>query len=88
MKEIFFLLVGYSNHLLHTPTCVFCLQDPQYMAQALTNMLLMDAVAGCLHSQRSIGSASKLAYFDRIKHEGVTSVSPEGSWGDVGKGAV
>ena len=44
------------------------------MAQALTNVLLMDAVAGCLHSQRSIGSASKLAYFDRIQHEGEASV--------------
>ncbi|XP_056457584.1 DENN domain-containing protein 3-like isoform X1 [Gadus chalcogrammus] len=51
-------------------------KDPQYMAQALTNMLLMDAVAGCLHSQRSIGSASKLAYFDRIKHE-VPMMVPE-----------
>ncbi|CAL8247163.1 unnamed protein product [Lota lota] len=46
------------------------------MAQALTNVLLMDAVAGCLHSQRSIGSASKLAYFDKIKHE-VSMMVPE-----------
>ncbi|CAL8247164.1 unnamed protein product [Lota lota] len=45
-----------------------------FFRSALTNVLLMDAVAGCLHSQRSIGSASKLAYFDKIKHEGVASV--------------
>ncbi|KAJ3598250.1 hypothetical protein NHX12_001761 [Muraenolepis orangiensis] len=51
-------------------------KDPQYMAQALTNVLLMDAVAGCLQSQRSICSASKLAYFDRIKHE-VPMMVPE-----------
>ncbi|CAL8237913.1 unnamed protein product, partial [Merluccius merluccius] len=51
-------------------------KDPQYMAQALTNVLLMDAVAGCLQSQRSICSASKLAYFDKIKHE-VPMMVPE-----------
>ncbi|XP_036929418.1 DENN domain-containing protein 3-like [Acanthopagrus latus] len=44
-------------------------KDPQYMTQALTNVLLMDAVMGCLQTQRSITAASKLAYFDRIKHE-------------------
>ncbi|XP_074509876.1 DENN domain-containing protein 3-like isoform X2 [Sebastes fasciatus] len=44
-------------------------KDPQYMTQALTNVLLMDAVMGCLQTQRSIIAASKLAYFDRIKHE-------------------
>ncbi|XP_061676537.1 DENN domain-containing protein 3-like isoform X2 [Syngnathoides biaculeatus] len=42
---------------------------PQYMTQALTNVLLMDAVVGVLRSQRSICAASKLAYFDKIKHE-------------------
>ncbi|XP_071324269.1 DENN domain-containing protein 3-like isoform X1 [Trachinotus anak] len=44
-------------------------KDPQYMTQALTNVLLMDAVMGCLQIQRSITAASKLAYFDKIKHE-------------------
>ncbi|KAM7383540.1 hypothetical protein PAMP_003184 [Pampus punctatissimus] len=44
-------------------------KDPQYMTQALTNVLLMDAVKGCLQTQRSISAASKLAYFDKIKHE-------------------
>ncbi|KAM4601561.1 DENN domain-containing protein 3-like [Polymixia lowei] len=44
-------------------------KDPQYMAQALTNVLLMDAVVGCLQTQRSIYAASKLAYFDKVKHE-------------------
>ncbi|XP_070691895.1 DENN domain-containing protein 3-like [Pempheris klunzingeri] len=44
-------------------------KDPQYMTQALTNVLLMDAVIGCLQNQRSIIAASKLAYFDKIKHE-------------------
>uniref|UniRef100_A0A665WJ76 DENN domain-containing protein 3-like n=1 Tax=Echeneis naucrates TaxID=173247 RepID=A0A665WJ76_ECHNA len=44
-------------------------KDPQYMTQALTNVLLMDAVMGCLQTQRSIIAASKLAYFDKIKHE-------------------
>lgn len=40
------------------------------MTQALTNALLMDAVVGCLQTQRAITAASKLAYFDKIKHEG------------------
>uniref|UniRef100_A0A3P8VFK6 DENN domain containing 3 n=1 Tax=Cynoglossus semilaevis TaxID=244447 RepID=A0A3P8VFK6_CYNSE len=44
-------------------------KDPQYMTQALTNALLMDAVVGCLQTQRAITAASKLAYFDKIKHE-------------------
>ncbi|KAF7657656.1 hypothetical protein LDENG_00023980 [Lucifuga dentata] len=44
-------------------------KDPQYMAQALTNVMLMDAVVGCLQSQRSIYAASKLVYFDKVKHE-------------------
>ncbi|XP_054636855.1 DENN domain-containing protein 3-like isoform X2 [Dunckerocampus dactyliophorus] len=44
-------------------------KDPQYMTQALTNVLLMDAVVGCLHTQRSICAASKLAYFDKVKLE-------------------
>ncbi|KAM4579659.1 DENN domain-containing protein 3-like isoform 1-T2 [Odontesthes bonariensis] len=44
-------------------------KDPQYMTQALTNVLLMDAVVGCLQTQRSISAATKLVYFDKIKHE-------------------
>ncbi|XP_071252243.1 DENN domain-containing protein 3-like isoform X2 [Salvelinus alpinus] len=44
-------------------------KDPQYMQQALTNVLLMDAVVGCLQSQKAVFAASKLAYFDRVKHE-------------------
>ena len=49
---------------------IFCLQDPQYMQQALTNALLMDAVVGSLQSSKAIYAASKLAHFDRIKMEG------------------
>ncbi|XP_017556082.1 DENN domain-containing protein 3 isoform X1 [Pygocentrus nattereri] len=45
-------------------------KDPQYVQQALTNALLMDAVVGCLQSQKAIFAASKLAYFDRMKREG------------------
>lgn len=41
------------------------------MTQALTNVLLMDAVMGCLQTQKPIIAASKLAYFDKIKHEGL-----------------
>ncbi|XP_041933016.1 DENN domain-containing protein 3 isoform X2 [Alosa sapidissima] len=44
-------------------------KDPQYMQQALTNALLMDAVVGCLQSQKAIYAASKLAYFDKMKLE-------------------
>lgn len=49
-------------------------KDPQYMTQALKNVLLMDAVTRCLQAQRSITAVSKLAYFDRIRHEGLTLV--------------
>lgn len=45
------------------------------MTQALTNVLLMDAVMACLQTQRSITAASKLAYFDKITHEGLGSLS-------------
>lgn len=60
---------------LNRSTCFFCgtappLQDPQYMQQALTNALLMDAVVGSLQSSKAIYAASKLAHFDRIKTEG------------------
>uniref|UniRef100_A0AAQ6AEC3 UDENN domain-containing protein n=1 Tax=Amphiprion ocellaris TaxID=80972 RepID=A0AAQ6AEC3_AMPOC len=44
-------------------------KDPQYMQQALTNALLMDAVVGSLQSNKAIYAASKLAHFDRIKME-------------------
>lgn len=44
-------------------------KDPQYMQQALTNTLLMDAVVGSLQSSKAIYAASKLAHFDRIKSE-------------------
>ncbi|XP_075907823.1 DENN domain-containing protein 3 isoform X2 [Nelusetta ayraudi] len=44
-------------------------KDPQYMQQALTNALLMDAVVGSLQSTKAIYAASKLAHFDRIKME-------------------
>lgn len=41
------------------------------MAQALTNVLLMDAVMGCPQNHKPILAASKLAYFDKIIHEGL-----------------
>ncbi|XP_047006717.1 DENN domain-containing protein 3 isoform X1 [Ictalurus punctatus] len=44
-------------------------KDPQYIQQALTNALLMDAVVRCLQSQKAIYAASKLAYFDTMKRE-------------------
>ncbi|XP_076137269.1 DENN domain-containing protein 3 isoform X2 [Alosa pseudoharengus] len=44
-------------------------KDPQHMQQALTNVLLMDTVVGCLQPQKGILAASKLAYYDRMKHE-------------------
>uniref|UniRef100_A0A8D3DF71 DENN domain containing 3 n=1 Tax=Scophthalmus maximus TaxID=52904 RepID=A0A8D3DF71_SCOMX len=44
-------------------------KDPQYMQQALTNALLMDAAVGSLQSSKAIYAASKLAHFDRIKME-------------------
>ncbi|KAM9738310.1 DENN domain-containing protein 3 isoform 3-T3 [Menidia menidia] len=44
-------------------------KDPQYMQQALTNALLMDAVVGSLQSSKAIYAASKLGHFYRIKTE-------------------
>nr|XP_044999691.1 DENN domain-containing protein 3 isoform X2 [Jaculus jaculus] len=44
-------------------------KDPQYIQQALTNVLLMDAVVGTLQSPGAIYAASKLSYFDRMKSE-------------------
>ncbi|XP_060245275.1 DENN domain-containing protein 3 isoform X3 [Meriones unguiculatus] len=45
------------------------IEDPQYVQQALTNVLLMDAVVGTLQSPGAIYAASKLAYFDKMKNE-------------------
>uniref|UniRef100_A0A3P9ME30 DENN/MADD domain containing 3a n=1 Tax=Oryzias latipes TaxID=8090 RepID=A0A3P9ME30_ORYLA len=42
-------------------------KDPQYMQQALTNALLMDAVVGCLQSSKAVYAASKLAHFERVE---------------------
>ncbi|XP_040149519.2 DENN domain-containing protein 3 isoform X6 [Ictidomys tridecemlineatus] len=44
-------------------------KDPQYIQQALTNVLLMDAVVGTLRSPGAIYAASKLSYFDKMKSE-------------------
>ncbi|XP_067323360.1 DENN domain-containing protein 3 [Anolis sagrei] len=44
-------------------------KDPQYIQQALTNVLLMDAVVGALQSSKIIYAASKLSYFDKMKYE-------------------
>ncbi|NXU50345.1 DEND3 protein, partial [Turnix velox] len=44
-------------------------KDPQYIQQALTNVLLMDAVVGALQSSKTIYAASKLSYFDRMRSE-------------------
>ncbi|XP_029410861.1 DENN domain-containing protein 3 isoform X2 [Nannospalax galili] len=44
-------------------------KDPQYIQQALTNVLLMDAVVGTLQSPNAIYAASKLSYFDKMKNE-------------------
>lgn len=61
------------SHLFNVNLCVDP-QDPQYMQQALTNALLMDAVVGSLQSTKAIYAASKLAHFDRIKMEGRTDL--------------
>ncbi|XP_034524564.1 DENN domain-containing protein 3 isoform X3 [Ailuropoda melanoleuca] len=44
-------------------------KDPQYIQQALTHVLLMDAVVGTLQSPGAIYAASKLSYFDKMKNE-------------------
>ncbi|XP_063055848.1 DENN domain-containing protein 3 [Engraulis encrasicolus] len=49
-------------------------KDPQHVQQALTNVLLMDTVAGCLPPQKAISAASKLAYYDRMRQEVPTPV--------------
>uniref|UniRef100_A0A8C6HLT0 DENN domain-containing protein 3 n=2 Tax=Mus spicilegus TaxID=10103 RepID=A0A8C6HLT0_MUSSI len=49
-------------------------KDPQYVQQALTNVLLMDAVVGTLQSPSAIHAASKLAYFDNMKKKSPMAV--------------
>ncbi|XP_018430961.1 PREDICTED: DENN domain-containing protein 3-like, partial [Nanorana parkeri] len=44
-------------------------KDPQYVQEALTNVLLMNAVVGALQTAKSIYAASKLSYFDKMKNE-------------------
>ncbi|XP_004405629.1 PREDICTED: DENN domain-containing protein 3 [Odobenus rosmarus divergens] len=44
-------------------------KDPQYIQQALTHVLLMDAVVGTLQSSSAVYAASKLSYFDKMKSE-------------------
>ncbi|KAA0703402.1 DENN domain-containing protein 3 [Triplophysa tibetana] len=44
-------------------------KDPQYMEQALTNVLLMDAVVSCLQTPKPILALSKLAFYERLRHE-------------------
>uniref|UniRef100_G1QLP1 DENN domain-containing protein 3 n=1 Tax=Nomascus leucogenys TaxID=61853 RepID=G1QLP1_NOMLE len=44
-------------------------KDPHYVQQALTNVLLMDAVVGTLQSPGAIYAASKLSYFDKMRKE-------------------
>ncbi|KAM4865580.1 DENN domain-containing protein 3 [Thomomys bottae] len=44
-------------------------KDPQFIQQALTNVLLMDAVVGALQSPGAIYAASKLSYFHKMRTE-------------------
>ncbi|XP_059528413.1 DENN domain-containing protein 3 isoform X1 [Myotis daubentonii] len=44
-------------------------KDPQYVQQALTHALLMDAVVGALQTPEAIYAASKLSYFDKMRSE-------------------
>lgn len=44
-------------------------KDPQYIQQALTHVLLMDAVVGALQSSGAVHAASKLSYLDRLQQE-------------------
>ncbi|XP_036293380.1 DENN domain-containing protein 3 isoform X2 [Pipistrellus kuhlii] len=44
-------------------------KDPQYVQQALTHALLMDAVVGALQTPEAIYAASKLSYFDKMLSE-------------------
>uniref|UniRef100_A0A4W3J9T0 DENN domain containing 3 n=1 Tax=Callorhinchus milii TaxID=7868 RepID=A0A4W3J9T0_CALMI len=52
-------------------------KDPQYIQRALTNVLLMDAVVGCLQTSQAIYAASKLAYFDQMKNMAVPKTTSE-----------
>lgn len=71
LKSVFLSFsVSLTLPLLLSPSTSLS-QDPQYMQQALTNALLMDAVVGCLQSQKAIFAATKLAHFDRMKLEGM-----------------
>ncbi|XP_030159746.1 DENN domain-containing protein 3 isoform X5 [Lynx canadensis] len=49
-------------------------KDPQYIQQALTHVLLMDAVVGTLQSPGAIYAASKLSYFDKMRNEMLAAV--------------
>ncbi|KAM4704655.1 DENN domain-containing protein 3 [Rhinophrynus dorsalis] len=44
-------------------------KDPQYIQEALTNALLMDAVVGSLQTTKAIYAASKLSHFDKMRNE-------------------
>ncbi|KAM4687554.1 DENN domain-containing protein 3 [Discoglossus pictus] len=44
-------------------------KDPQYIQEALTNVLLMDAVVGSLQTPKAIYAASKLSHFDKMRSE-------------------
>ncbi|XP_041422593.1 DENN domain-containing protein 3 isoform X1 [Xenopus laevis] len=44
-------------------------KDPQYIQEALTNVLLMDAVVGSLQTTKAIYAASKLSHFDKMRNE-------------------
>ncbi|XP_078722492.1 DENN domain-containing protein 3 isoform X1 [Lampetra fluviatilis] len=50
-------------------------KDPQYLQQAATNVLLMDAVVQCLHSPKAIFAASRLAYFT-FEYKNVSQTIP------------
>lgn len=56
-------------------SCPVPLQDPQYIQQALTHVLLMDAVVSTLQTPGAIYAASKLSYFDKMKNESKKSMS-------------
>ncbi|XP_054984407.1 DENN domain-containing protein 3 isoform X1 [Sorex araneus] len=49
-------------------------KDPQYIQQALTHVLLMDAVVGTLQSPGAVYAASKLSYLDRLQQEAPMAV--------------
>lgn len=55
-------------------------KDPQYVQQALTNVLLMDAVVGCLQTQKSVCAASKLAYHEKLRQEVPVIIPRDTAW--------